>query len=259
METQLRIPIPRTILERRPGFWDPAVAVDFDGTVAEFDALMENYVNQRRLSRSIRSSVQLRHSGTYYFYRDPGTRLDKTECGECLREIAQASKGGMGQQEFYPGARKALKVLKQNGVHPFIMTQVPGALDTSEAHDQRQSWGTAQKLREKQLMDEGLISVPEDVIFCSAHEKPFWMLDKGYHIPLLVDDRVSTLVSASRDHGLIAVGIRTSTTRHNQGEYEGIVWFRSLAQAVPAIKQIFVELQDRCLLSKSTHIKRSPQ
>ena len=77
------------------------------------------------------------------------------------------------------------------------------------------------------------------------------MLKRGDHIPVIVDDRPSTLVSARWDYGLIAIGIRKPGTNYNQGNYPGIVWFSSLAAALPSLKQLYDTLEANKLINRA--------
>lgn len=119
---------------------------------------------------------------------------------------------------------------------------------------QSYGWGTAREGRTTQFLNAGVVLSADHVIFCEAHAKPIFMLDKLLlRIPVLVDDRASTLVSARKDHGLIAVGIEGSRTlRLPKGkglvDRYGVVWFNSLSSAMPAIMEAFAQLQALGLL-----------
>ena len=54
-----------------------------------------------------------------------------------------------------------------------------------------------------------------------------------------------------------AVGIRSAQTGYNQGAFEDVTWFDSFAAAVPAIQEVFAELERRDLLGSSPHIKEA--
>lgn len=253
MSAKLEIEIPETVLARPPGFFDAAVAVDADEVLVKFGERAHRHVNRERKSYG-QPSVDVLASATYFYHGDPRVGLSADEEGEVIRSLALATHGGMGTLEFYPGAPQAIRALRQAGIQPFVVTHVPSALDTG-VHEQRYGWGTAQEGRIAQLKQAGIARDSEDVIFCRAAEKPGLMLDGIYRIPLLVDDRPSTLVSARWDYGLIAVGVRTKNTRYNRGCFEGITWFDSLQSAVPEIKRVFAQLARRGLLGSSPHIK----
>jgi hypothetical protein len=255
MKPRIQIEIPETVLARPEEFWDPTVAVDADEVLVRFIGQAERHINARRQAHGQRPA-DLCATQTYFFHGDPRVGLTAAEEAEAIKQLALATQGGMGSLEFYNGAVGAMKSLRASGIQPFVMTHVPSALDTSGAHEQRYGWGSAQAGRTEQFMQAGIIRDAEDLIFCRAAEKPAVMLDGIYHIPLLVDDRPSTLVSARWDYGLIAVGVRTAATRYNQGAFEGITWFDSLADAVPEIKRVFAELSRRHLIGTAPHIKR---
>lgn len=254
MSTKPRIVIPDTVLARPPRFFDRAIAVDCDEVLVQFGARANEHVNRQRAVYG-QDPVDLLASETYYYHGDPRVGLSAEEEGEAIKQLALATRGGMGSLVFYKDAVEAIARLRAACIQPFVMTHVPSALDTSGAHEQRYGWGTGQEARTTQLQQAGIIRDSEDLIFCRAADKPKLMLDGIYRIPLLVDDRPSTLVSARWDYGLIAVGVRTKDTRYNQADFPGVTWFDSLAAAVPEIKRVFAELKRRQLLGSSPHIK----
>lgn len=256
MRKSSKIIIPPTVLSRPRGFWDRALAVDADEVLVRFGARVNDHINRSRRSHG-QAPLDVLRSKTYYFHADPSVGLSKEEEGEVIRQVALATQGGMGTLEFYDGAVDAMKTLRASCIQPFVLTNVPNALENSPAHEQRYGWGTAQAARTEQLRAAGAIRDSEDVIFCAAADKPRWMLERMYHLPLLVDDRPSTLISARWDYGLIAVGIRSAQTGYNQGAFEDVTWFDSFAAAVPAIQEVFAELERRDLLGSSPHIKEA--
>ncbi len=256
MSSKGKIEIPPTVLDRPKKFWDRGVGVDCDQVIVDFNGRVSEYVSARR-ARFGGKPVDVTKSRTYYYFADPRVGLGENEEGEALKELYLATQGGMGELKFYDTARQAIREIASHCIQPYIITSVPNALEASGASEQRYGWGTAQDLRIRQFFDAGLIRDSQDVIFCSAAEKPRFMLKGVYHIPLLVDDRPSTLVSARWDYGLIAVGIRSKQTLYNQGQFEGITWFESLADAVPSILEVYEELERRELLGRSAHMKGS--
>ncbi len=244
------IVIPKNVLRKPARFWDATAAIDVDEVVLKFTAGLQGYVQKALDNEGTGRKVNLLASTTYYYHADPETGLTRDEEGFYIREFFASRE--FGSLAFCDGAKQGIAVLKKSGIQPLFITNVPGAMDTSGDQHQPYSWGTAQRLRLKQLSEAGLVSVPEDVIFCSAHRKPVEMTEKLLRVPILVDDRPSTLVTASEDYGLIAIGIRTNQTRYNQRNHEGIVWFNSLAEAVPYIRAIFKKLAQLGLLKTST-------
>ena len=246
------IPIPDVVREQGQGYFDAILACDADGVLVDFDARVQAHATVT-LSTN-RSQFHLQDSRTYFYHRDPATGLSREQMGHVFRDLMGKTKGGIGDLEFYAGAIKAIKKARRAGIGIRVLTSVPGALDSSPDAGQSYGWGTSRELRTKQFLDTGIILEEDHIIFCAANEKPDVMLDKILlHIPLLIDDRASTLVSASRDNGLIAVGIESSRTLtlpkgHGLRDRYGVVWFNTLKDAMPHVIQAFYKMQSLGLL-----------
>lgn len=246
------IPLSAVMRERGYGYFDPIIACDADGVLVDLETRMEEHAAQ--MMGDMRYPVNLATSRTYFHHRDPGTRISKDEIGHLLRELMNQTRGGIGDLDFYPGAIKAIKNARKAGISTRVLTSLPGAFDSSPDNGQSYAWGTARELRTQQFLTAGVIQEENHIVFCDAHEKPDWMLDRLLlHIPLLIDDRASTLISASVDHGLIAVGIeseRTLTIPAGKGLLDryGVTWFNSLSQAMPHILTVFNKMERKGLL-----------
>lgn len=246
------IPLAPVLRERGPGYFDPIIACDADGVLVDLQKRMEEHAAKMMGNR--RFPVNLSTSRTYFHHRDPGTRVSKDEIGNLMRELMNQTRGGIGDLEFYPGAVKAIKKARKAGISTRVLTSLPGAFDSSPDSGQSYGWGTARELRTEQFLAAGVIEEENHIAFCGAHEKPDWMLDRLLlHIPLLIDDRASTLISASVDHGLIAVGIeseRTLILPAGKGLLDryGVTWFNSLSEAMPHIITVFNKMERKGLL-----------
>ncbi len=247
------IPIPDVMRDQGAGFFDRILACDADGVLVNFDARVQEHANA---SSSVNKAKKfsLSNSRTYYYHRDPATGLSKSEMGRIFRELMGKTKGGIGDLEFYDGAIDAIKKARRAGIGTRVLTNLPGAMDPSPDAGQSYGWGTPRQLRKGQFLHADIVTEEDHVIFCEAHEKPTFMLDRILlRIPLLIDDRASTLVSAARDHGLIAVGVESSRTLKlpkGKGllDQHGVVWFNSLTAAMPAVIEVFAEMQKLGLL-----------
>lgn len=245
------IPIPDVMRELGPRYFDSIVACDADGVLVNFDSYA-----QRHASASLPPgrTCYLTHSRTYFHHRDPATGVSRDEMGRLLRELMGRTRGGMGELPFYPGAIEAIQEARTAGIGTRVLTSLPGAHDSSPDGGQSYGWGTAREGRTRQFLNAGIVKSADHVIFCDAHVKPIFMLDKLiWRIPVLIDDRASTLVSARNDHGLIAVGIASARPlRLPKGkgliDPYGVVWYNSLQSAMPAIIQVYAAMQALGLL-----------
>ncbi|CAN5302905.1 hypothetical protein BH10CYA1_BH10CYA1_53430 [soil metagenome] len=242
------IPIPEVMRDQGARYFDLVLACDADGVLVDFDSRVQKHATESLLRGN--HHFKLKESRTYYYHRDPKTQLSKEQMGRLFRELMGRTKGGIGDLDFYEGAVDAIRKARKKGIEARVLTNLPGALDASPDAGQSYNWGTARQQRIQQFVKAGVVLEEDHVIFCEAHDKANVMLDKILlHIPLLVDDRASTLVSARADHGLIAVGIESSRTLKlpkGKGLIDryGVVWFNSLQDAMPAIIEVFAELQE---------------
>lgn len=244
------IPIPDVMRELGPRYFDRTIACDADGVLVDFDSYAQRHASATMPKGR---TCQLTRSRTYFHHRDPATGVSKDEMGRVFRELMGRTKGGMGELDFYAGAIEAIQQARAAGIATRVLTSLPGAHDSSPDSGQSYGWGTAREGRTRQFLNAGVVLSADHLIFCDAHAKPIFMLDKLLRIPVLIDDRASTLVSARKDHGLIAVGIESSRTlRLPKGkglmDRYGVVWFNSLRSAMPAIIQVFEEMQTLGLL-----------
>lgn len=239
------IPIPDSVWQRPAGYWDAIVALDADEVLVRYLDGLEGHIRSVWATNGIQRTVNLKESPAYYLHANPKvTGINRDEAGFFARDFALKTKGGFGCLEFYHGAVEAVHKLRGAGIRPMVFTDVPDGMQTSGDNFQAYGWSTARSQREAQFLQHGVIASPDDIVFCEWHRKPTEMTERIYRIPVLVDDKPSTLVLA-RERGLIPVGIRTAETLYNQGEYEGIVWFDSLAEAYEAIVDVYKRLGDR--------------
>jgi hypothetical protein len=244
-DSKIVIPIPDSVMMRPKGYWDRKVALDADEVLLKYLAALEEHIRSNWKRNNIDRVVDLKGSDHYYLHANPArTGLTREEAGFFMREFAQKTRGGFGDLEFYPGAIQAVMQLWQHRIHPLVITDVPDGLQTSADNHQPHGWSTGRAAREAQLLSVGIIRTKDDIIFCEAHRKPSEMVDGLHRIPILVDDRKSTLMLA-QERGLIAIGIRRPELRYNHGDCEGIIWFESLEEAIEPILDVFRRLGDR--------------
>ncbi len=249
-----KIPIPDVVREQGAGYFDSILGCDADGVLVDFDSRVQEHVGVITTGRQ--RPINVKNSRTYFYHRDPATGLSKAQMGQVFRDLMGKTKGGIGDLQFYKGAVEAIKKARAAGIETHILTSLPGALDSSPDSGQSYGWGTPRQMRVQQFLKAGVITEEDNIIFCSAHDKPDFMLDRILlHIPVLVDDRASVLVNASKDHGLIAVGIESSRTLTLPEHYAlldryGVVWFNSLKDAMPAIIKAYAKMRSLGLLRR---------
>jgi len=237
------IPIPDVMIAHPRGFYDNVIALDGDEVLFAFNDAFEAHARQLELS------VRAQKSETYIFHRDPATGVTQSQTGAIMRGLMST----IGGVEFIEGAIDAVKSARGQNIGIRVLTALFAARNPSS--EGGQDVDSARGLRTKQLLDAGVVAQEDHVLYCEAHLKPVAMLYHGLHIPVLVDDRESTLISVTADYGLIAIGI-DSRRRHNipdgKGKMDdyGVVWFKTLYQATPFILDLYARMQSLKLIGE---------
>lgn len=234
--------IPDTVKLQPQLYFDRVFGCDVDQVVDAFNQALQDYFNTAFESHGIRRKLDLRTIVTYFLSYDPNSGLKRGEEGRLLQEFVQR---GYASVKFIPGAVEAIRELISSNIIPRFLTSTPGALDVSGNHGNRFGSGDAQAARQQRFLQYGLIESIEDIDFVDSALKADRMRNREYIMPFGVDDRISTLASWLSDYGIVSVGIRNEWTPSNHGWEKtggGLIWFDSLAAAVPWIKEYMLVL-----------------
>lgn len=230
--------VSRTLLDVPDSWWFPLLTLDVDGCLLEWREDFCRFVNNIWESTGIKRRLDPASMTIFYFGNDPRSGMTEREFGTMFKRFAEQSVGGFDSLAVIAGVIDAVRQIREAGIKPLIMTDVPGALDLA-ADGFFNANGYAQQQRRKQLLKLGIVDSVEDVLFVRGQGKAARMLQE--RSPAAVEDRFSTAAMMASDYGLQCY---LMAQPYNQGmACPGVVRYDNLAAAVPDILRLFDTLE----------------